>query len=403
MSKKVGFSLVGLVIVGVMLLATYSISVVGAQQQAPVKPFSVGEGEVKILGESEVKILGVLLETPNWRQSGPIPSKPIIHLGEVCVSIKAGLIYVLDDPRGLLKNVKELIVSYILTLDNALLGVGDLVEIYGLYSKSDNEISVDIEQRHYIRKADSEPTEQWCPPGCWHEGGNYCVDGHYTTTANLLPGDLLLARYNDNLLTPWGDSPPGDWDHIGIYVGGNRVVEAQGRIGTNWAWDCMGLCEVYVPITSIWGICGRNTPGVCNNGISSWRNKGNGNNPRECLRVDATSDQRQTAVNFALSQVGKVYNWHYENKHTSSSRPCWYCSELVWAAYMAAGIDLDSNSVNWSLGGVAPQEIHNSSHTYVIDCNWDSHWVCDEWGYQGPWCEPGCGVNWPPPDEWPEW
>jgi len=37
MSKKVGFSLVGLVIVGVMLLATYSISVVGAQQQAPTK------------------------------------------------------------------------------------------------------------------------------------------------------------------------------------------------------------------------------------------------------------------------------------------------------------------------------------------------------------------------------
>lgn len=37
MSKKLGFPLVGLVIVGVMLLATYSISVVGAQQQAPTK------------------------------------------------------------------------------------------------------------------------------------------------------------------------------------------------------------------------------------------------------------------------------------------------------------------------------------------------------------------------------
>jgi uncharacterized protein YycO len=45
----------------------------------------------------------------------------------------------------------------------------------------------------------------------------------------------------------------------------------------------------------------------------------------------------------------------------------WYCSEIVWAAYKNQGIDLDANSMaHGSQGGVAPQKMCDSEHTYLI-------------------------------------
>lgn len=74
MFKKLDFPLVGLVIVGVILLATYSISVVGAQQQAPTKEqleemleFFKQQGDEKsaeimekvVEGKAEVERIGI--------------------------------------------------------------------------------------------------------------------------------------------------------------------------------------------------------------------------------------------------------------------------------------------------------------------------------------------------------
>ncbi len=88
------------------------------------------------------------------------------------------------------------------------------------------------------------------------------------------------------------------------------------------------------------------------------------------LRVKTTNYVRQAAVEFALQQLGKPYDWKWWTKHVYGDS--YYCSELVWAAYMAAGgPDIDANP-GWSwkyLDGVAPQEIYDDSNTYVIYYN----------------------------------
>ncbi len=85
------------------------------------------------------------------------------------------------------------------------------------------------------------------------------------------------------------------------------------------------------------------------------------------LRVATTDDVRYNAVNFALQQLGKPYDWHWYTKHVYGDS--YYCSELVWAAYKAAGgPDIDAHpGFYWKyLNGVAPQEIYDDGDTYVI-------------------------------------
>lgn len=85
------------------------------------------------------------------------------------------------------------------------------------------------------------------------------------------------------------------------------------------------------------------------------------------LRVKASDEVRQAAVSFALQQVGKGYDYWWLSKHVYGDR--YYCSELVWASYKAAGgPDIDENpGWSWTYAyGVAPQEIYDDSDTYVI-------------------------------------
>ncbi|MCK4349054.1 MAG: hypothetical protein KAW47_10595 [Thermoplasmatales archaeon] len=75
----------------------------------------------------------------------------------------------------------------------------------------------------------------------------------------------------------------------------------------------------------------------------------------------ATPNQKQDAVDFAISQQDKPYQWYYESYHanpniTDLTNPFyekynysedpyidyWYCSELVWASYLQQSIELDS-------------------------------------------------------------
>ncbi len=85
------------------------------------------------------------------------------------------------------------------------------------------------------------------------------------------------------------------------------------------------------------------------------------------LRVATTDSVRLAAVNFALEQLGKPYDffWIYKEVYGSS----YYCSELVWASYKAVGgPDIDANpGWSWTYAyGVAPQEIYDDGDTYVI-------------------------------------
>ncbi|ASJ11678.1 YiiX/YebB-like N1pC/P60 family cysteine hydrolase [Thermococcus thioreducens] len=85
------------------------------------------------------------------------------------------------------------------------------------------------------------------------------------------------------------------------------------------------------------------------------------------LRVATTDYVRQNAVSFALQQLGKPYDWGWWTKQVYGDS--YYCSELVWASYIAAGgPDIDANpGFSWKyLNGVAPQEVYDDGDTYVI-------------------------------------
>ncbi len=68
----------------------------------------------------------------------------------------------------------------------------------------------------------------------------------------------------------------------------------------------------------------------------------------------ASQAQYKKAVEFATQQIGKTYNI----ATTLSNNSQWYCSKLVYRAWLAAGYDVGGNKVNIAgIQGVLPKEI----------------------------------------------
>ncbi|CAD5243446.1 YiiX/YebB-like N1pC/P60 family cysteine hydrolase [Thermococcus camini] len=162
-------------------------------------------------------------------------------------------------------------------------------------------------------------------------GGNYWHPYPY----NLVPGDIVIGH------NPTSDKIiPGYWTHTGIIIGWSStynewiVVEATMSHGVTWST----LSEFMSRYDTV-----------------------------AVLRV-ATSDYvRQNAVYFAYQQLGKPYDYGWWTKQVYGDS--YYCSELVWAAYIAAGgPDIDQNpGWSWSFAnGVAPDEVYYDGDTYVI-------------------------------------
>lgn len=143
----------------------------------------------------------------------------------------------------------------------------------------------------------------------------------------LIPGDILLGAIDESLV-------PGRWSHVGLYIGSGEIIEA-------FSADE----PVSIRPTSQWSF-----PQM------KWVTY---------LRVcSADANTRKRAVDFALEQFGKPYNKNIFDKRLRGDS--WYCSELVWAAYMKASrgkINLDSPSFPF---GVYPWEIEKSQHIVNI-------------------------------------
>ncbi|EOS23336.1 hypothetical protein C806_02841 [Lachnospiraceae bacterium 3-1] len=75
----------------------------------------------------------------------------------------------------------------------------------------------------------------------------------------------------------------------------------------------------------------------------------------------ASSSQYSTAAAFAAKQVGKPYNWVFTNKTTTEK---FYCSQLVWQAWLDAGINCETGSIPNAI--IAPADLVNSSNTYIV-------------------------------------
>lgn len=81
------------------------------------------------------------------------------------------------------------------------------------------------------------------------------------------------------------------------------------------------------------------------------------------LRVSgASQQQKDNAVSFCINHIGDSYNLHTP-KRSSSSNTEWYCSELVWAAYYNAGINLLNDT---SSATVTPANLYTSSKTQTV-------------------------------------
>lgn len=83
------------------------------------------------------------------------------------------------------------------------------------------------------------------------------------------------------------------------------------------------------------------------------------------LRVSgATSGIIDEAVKFCRGEVGSSYNLDLA-KDKSADETDWYCSELVWAAYINQGIDIEVGGTHGE-PGVTPHDILQSSKTYTV-------------------------------------
>ncbi|SDX93257.1 YiiX/YebB-like N1pC/P60 family cysteine hydrolase [Thermoactinomyces sp. DSM 45892] len=67
----------------------------------------------------------------------------------------------------------------------------------------------------------------------------------------------------------------------------------------------------------------------------------------------AKSDEYQSAASFSENSIGKPYSWSFLNKKRTDR---YYCSSLVWRAWVNQGYDLDADGG----GGVFPFDIDKS-------------------------------------------
>ncbi|MEJ5187411.1 MAG: YiiX/YebB-like N1pC/P60 family cysteine hydrolase, partial [Candidatus Geothermincolales bacterium] len=141
----------------------------------------------------------------------------------------------------------------------------------------------------------------------------------------LQPGDILLGRCELSpvpSLSPWNN-----WTHAALYCGRGEVVAASNPLDDVERGSLAG----WVPPNMTWVVF---------------------------LRVRTDEDTRKRAVQWALEKVGKQYSANWVSKGVD--KESWYCSEFIWAAYMAASngsLDLEEGP---DVLAVSPKEIYSS-------------------------------------------
>lgn len=174
---------------------------------------------------------------------------------------------------------------------------------------------------------------------------NSLAGGYYNDTGTSLPSEATYTKYNLVSALKKGDilyEPAGVVEvaggHAGIVVG--RFFDASS-----------GRFYIRCIETIFWGV----RYGIIDDTRIDRASV-------KMYRVNATSAQKDAAVEFCESQYGA--NWSivdWEKKTEDSDH--WYCSELVWAGYKRQGIDLDAGTQRH---GVRAQEILLSPYVSQI-------------------------------------
>ncbi len=147
--------------------------------------------------------------------------------------------------------------------------------------------------------------------------------GEFSSTSNNLdlsvlePGDIILGG------NPGGSY--GHYTHAGIYVGNNQVVTMYTSTGVR-------LEHPTAYHRYHWAAIGR---------------------------VRANPQQKKEAVSYCCSQVGAPF--YILSPKTEDG--LWYCSKLIWFAYLKQGIDLDPFNSYW----VLPDAFVYSPYVQVLE------------------------------------
>lgn len=168
------------------------------------------------------------------------------------------------------------------------------------------------------------------------------ADGSGGVTAGgeeqLLPGDILLGRCKLSLVPSL--NPHNGWTHAALYAGGDELI-----------------------------VAGNPDTGVMERHVASWAY------PEMTwvvyVRVAGADDEtRRRAVEFARDKVGQPYDLNWLGKQENGDS--WYCSELVWAAYLHASggrIDL-ARGPGWF--GISPDDIFMHGETAAVGGHFES-------------------------------
>jgi len=82
------------------------------------------------------------------------------------------------------------------------------------------------------------------------------------------------------------------------------------------------------------------------------------------MRLNKTKkSQTEKITSFAIKQIGKPYNYYYIDKENSKS---YYCSQLVWRAFLEGGVNIDANNDEYNdYGIVLASDILKSQNLYI--------------------------------------
>ncbi len=212
------------------------------------------------------------------------------------------------------------------------------------------------------------------------------IQNTFSFPNNLEKGDLLFYDLRPFISLFEPTNPGFADDHVIMYTGRNSI----GRHIFIEATDYTSI-DLDLAINGV-----QKTPWIIIYCIA---------NPRTLTiaKVHADQNQKQQAINFTLSNLGEHYqwawpnNWRYESWHanpdiTNTSNPfydkyyypddpCvdqWTCSELVWAAYLHQGIQIDSTPItdpdpdfnNESFFYVGTTDILNSTNVTTCKPVW---------------------------------
>jgi uncharacterized protein YycO len=176
-------------------------------------------------------------------------------------------------------------------------------------------------------------------------------------------GDILCTTVGDESLIPgllwrlFGAFVPGPVDHVALYVGpGGRCVEADAAGVTvfeaaDHTWDARRMASQRGLLTdTLYGVA---YP-LANRNLSE----------------DEETSIRSAVAEYCLAQAtaDRPYNFNFLNSRTEKS---FYCTHLVYRAYLNSGIDLNSEEHVLGLNGpdslILPREIWEACEHRRVD------------------------------------